>query len=107
MKLRTSAIIPQIKVITTDSTKNCKIISLFKAQIAFLIPISLVLSVTDTIIIFITQIPQINNDNPQIKSKNAFIILVVCSICLTNSAKEEISNPAVAALDILNFFINI
>ena len=50
------AIIHPIAVTTTDSIKNCVMISLFKAQIAFLIQISLVLSVTETSIIFITHI---------------------------------------------------
>jgi hypothetical protein len=60
------AIIHPIEVTTTDSIKNCVIISQFKAQIAFLIQISLVLSVTDTNIIFITHIHPTNNDIDQI-----------------------------------------
>ena len=40
--------IHHIRVTTTDSIKNCVMISLFNAQIAFLIQISLVLSVTET-----------------------------------------------------------
>jgi hypothetical protein len=72
---------------------------------AFLIQISLVLSVTDTIIIFITQIPQIKSDSPPINKRKFFIIPVVCSIFFTNSANVVISNQALAALSTLNFFI--
>lgn len=50
------AIIHPIAVTTTDSIRNCVMMSAFNAQIAFLIQISLVLSVTETSIIFITQI---------------------------------------------------
>jgi hypothetical protein len=60
------AIIHPIAVTTTDSIKNCVIISAFKAQIAFLIQISLVLSVTETNIIFITPIHHTNNEIDQI-----------------------------------------
>ena len=55
-----------IVVTTTDSIKNCVIMSLFRAQIAFLIQISLVLSVTETNIIFITPIHHTNNEIDQI-----------------------------------------
>ena len=60
------AITHHIEVTTTDSIKNCVIMSQFNAQIAFLIQISLVLSVTDTNIIFITQIHHTSNDTHQI-----------------------------------------
>ena len=50
-------IIPPIKDKITDSIKNCISIILVVAPTAFLIPISLVLSVTDTSIMFITPIP--------------------------------------------------
>ena len=63
------AITPPKKVISTDSVKNCKIISLFNAPIAFLIPISLVLSVTETIIIFITPMPPTNSEIHHITHK--------------------------------------
>ena len=49
--------IPPIKVSIIASTTNWNIISLFLAPMDFLMPISLVLSVTVTIIIFITPIP--------------------------------------------------
>jgi hypothetical protein len=50
------AINHQIRLIKIDSTKNWMIISHLRAHNAFLIQISFVLSVTDTSIIFITQI---------------------------------------------------
>ena len=65
-KLNHKAINHPITTIITDSTKNCAIISRSNAQIAFLIQISLVLSVTETIIIFITQIHPTNNEIAQI-----------------------------------------
>lgn len=79
--------------------------SLFKAQIAFLIQISLVLSVTDTIIIFITPIPQIKSDIEPIKSRKVVIIPVVCLIFSTNFAKLVNSKPAAEASFTLNFLI--
>ena len=63
---RIIAIIHPIAVTTTDSIKNCVIISLFNAQIAFLIHISLVLSVTDTSMMFITQIHHTSNETDPI-----------------------------------------
>ena len=68
-RLNNIAIIPPRKVIRIDSIKNCVIISLLKAPMAFLIPISLVLSVTDTIIIFITPIPPTSSEIPPIIPK--------------------------------------
>ena len=56
------AIIHHIAVTTTDSIKNCVMMSPFRAQIAFLIQISLVLSVTETNIIFIIQIHHTSNE---------------------------------------------
>jgi hypothetical protein len=58
--------IHHIDVTTTDSIKNWVIISLFRAQMAFLIQISLVLSVTETNIIFITQIHHTKREIDQI-----------------------------------------
>ena len=48
---------PPMDVRTAASVRNCPRIDLFLAPSAFLRPISLVLSVTDTSIIFITPIP--------------------------------------------------
>ena len=56
------AITHPMAVTTTDSIKNWVMISAFKAHIAFLIQISLVLSVTETSIIFITPIPHTSNE---------------------------------------------
>jgi hypothetical protein len=56
------AMIQPMAVTTTDSIKNCVMMSLFRAQIAFLIQISLVLSVTETSIIFITHIPHTSKE---------------------------------------------
>jgi hypothetical protein len=50
---------------------------LFKAPIAFLIQISLVLSVTDTSIIFITPIPPTSKEIPPIAPKKMLNIAIV------------------------------
>lgn len=50
-------IIPPQTLITIDSIRNCSRIARFLAPNAFLIPISLVLSLTETSIIFIIPIP--------------------------------------------------
>jgi hypothetical protein len=47
------------------------------AQIAFLIPISFVLSVTDTSIIFITQIPHTSRDIHAIQLNNIVRVSVI------------------------------
>ena len=52
------------------SVRNWSKISFFPAPMAFLIPISLVLSVTDTSIIFITQIHPTRSDIPAIHPSN-------------------------------------
>ena len=54
----------------TASMRNCKRISFLLAPIAFLKPISLVLSVTETSMIFIIPIPPTNKDIPAIAPKN-------------------------------------
>ncbi len=54
--LKSIHIIHQMAVISTDSAKNWLIMSFFFAQIAFLIQISFVLSVTETSMIFMTPI---------------------------------------------------
>ena len=53
---------PPRRLSTIPSVKNCTIISLFFAPTAFLIPISFVLSVTDTNMIFIIPIPPTRRD---------------------------------------------
>jgi hypothetical protein len=63
------AITHPIAVTTTDSIKNCVMMSAFKAQIAFLIQISLVLSVTETSIIFIIPIPPTIKETEAIDAK--------------------------------------
>ena len=53
---------PPTKEMTADSIKNCVKTSPVLAPRAFLIPISLVLSVTETSIIFIMPIPPTTSD---------------------------------------------
>ena len=64
---------PPIELSTIDSDTNCNNISLLLAPRLFLIPISLVLSVTDTSIIFITPIPPTTKEIPAIAAKNMVI----------------------------------
>ena len=68
--LKSIQIIPPITVMSTDSAKNWLTISDFFAQIAFLIQISFVLSVTETSMIFMTQIHQTSNEIAAIDAKN-------------------------------------
>lgn len=86
-----------------DSTKNCATISLLRAPIAFLIQISLVLSVTETIIIFITPIPPTKSEISPTTSKKFDIALEVLLTLWENSAKLCTENPALASLGRLNF----
>jgi len=88
------AIIHQIAVTTTDSIKNCVIISLFKAQIAFLIQISLVLSVTETSIIFITHIHHTSNEIDQIAASKYVKIDMALSIASQIADSEVTENHA-------------
>jgi hypothetical protein len=94
-----------IAVTTTDSIKNCVIISLFSAQIAFLIQISLVLSVTETSIIFITHIHPTNNDIDQIAASKYVNIHIALSIASQMADKEETENPAKSICLTLYFLI--
>ena len=55
-------IIPPMLVSTAASVKNCARILFFLAPSAFFSPISLVLSVTDTSIMFITPIPPTSSE---------------------------------------------
>jgi hypothetical protein len=59
------------------SVKNCMIISFFDAQMAFLIQISFVLSVTETSIIFITQIHHTKREIQAIHHNNIVNIEVI------------------------------
>lgn len=81
-----------------DSTKNCSIIMRLVAPIAFLIPISLVLSVTETSIIFMIPIPHTTSaiaPIPPSKRENFFIMLL---ICLSHSSSVLVLNPAFSLL---------
>lgn len=66
-------------VINTDSAKNWLTISDFFAQIAFLIQISLVLSVTETSIIFMTPIHPTSSEIAAIQAKNVDMIHMILS----------------------------
>jgi hypothetical protein len=91
---RIIAITHPIAVTTTDSIKNCVIISLFNAQIAFLIQISLVLSVTDTSIIFITQIHPTSKEIEPIAASKYVKIDIALSIASPIADNEERENHA-------------
>ena len=71
MKPNKTPTIPPIKDNSADSHKNWKTISLLFAPIVILIPISLVLSDTETSIIFIIPIPPTINDMDAIDVKNS------------------------------------
>ena len=88
------AIIHPIAVTTTDSIKNCVMMSAFKAQIAFLIQISLVLSVTETSIIFITQIHPTSNDIEPIAASRYVKIHIALSIASPIADREDTLKPA-------------
>jgi hypothetical protein len=69
-------------------------ISFFNAPIAFLIPISLVLSVTDTIMIFITPIPHTKSEIPPMAHrKYVSMVIVDCNVS-TKLAYDMTENPA-------------
>ena len=67
--------IPPIEVSTTASVKNWNRMAFFLAPIAFLRPISYVLSVTVTSIMFITPIPPTSKEIPAIQINMAFVDL--------------------------------
>ena len=69
--------IPPLKVITTDSIKNCIIMSILRAPIAFLNPISFVRSVTETSMMFMIPIPPTTSEIAAIHPKSKLIVLVV------------------------------
>ena len=74
-----------------DSIKNCILISLAFAPIAILIPISFVLSVTDTSIMFIIPIPPTKRDTEAIAPSNMDIVLAEDFIVSCISARFLIS----------------
>ena len=88
------AIIHPIAVTTTDSIKNCVMISAFNAQIAFLIQISLVLSVTETSIIFITQIHPTSKEIEPIAANKYVKMDIALSIASPIADREETLNHA-------------
>jgi hypothetical protein len=91
---RMIAIIHPIAVTTTDSIKNCVIMSAFNAQIAFLIHISLVLSVTDTSIIFITPIHHTSSETDPMAASKYVKIHMALSIASEIADKDVTENPA-------------
>ena len=79
----TIPIVPPIIQITMDSTINCIRIELLGAPSAFLVPISLVLSVIDTSMMFITPIPPTKRAIPaitEIAMVDVFIIVFISSM---------------------------
>jgi hypothetical protein len=102
---RIIAITHPIAVTTTDSIKNCVIISLFNAQIAFLIQISLVLSVTETSIIFITPIHPTSKEIEPIAANKYVKMDIASSIASHIADNEETENPAKSICEILYFLI--
>jgi len=91
----------------TDSTRNCSIISLFFAPIAFLIHISFVLSETVTRSIFITQIPHTKSDIPAIPPRNIFKVFVIVESVSSVSAWLDIVKFILFISVILRAFIRI
>ena len=67
--------IPPMEVSTTASVKNWNRMAFFLAPMAFLRPISFVLSVTVTNIMFITPIPPTSKEIPAIQINMAFVDL--------------------------------
>jgi hypothetical protein len=102
---RMIAIIHPIAVTTTDSIKNCVIMSAFSAQIAFLIQISLVLSVTDTSIIFITQIHPTSNEIDPMAASKYVKIHIALSMASQMADKDVTENPAKSICLTLYFLI--
>ncbi|MEI7477274.1 MAG: hypothetical protein WCJ81_01755 [bacterium] len=93
-------------VSTTDSVRNCSIISRFLAPIDLRIPISRVLSDTDTSMMFITPIPHTRSDIAAIPQRNNFNVSVTLVIVESISAEliiEKLALPESASL-IWNLF---
>ena len=79
--------IPPITVSIADSARNWSIIEEVLAPNAFLMPISLVLSVTETSMIFITPIPPTSREIPATKEIKAVIIPIISLSRLITSWK--------------------
>ena len=77
IKLKMIQMIHHIRLNVTDSVRNWRRISLLCAPIALRIQISLILSVTETSIIFITPIPHTSNDIAAIHARRAVKIPVI------------------------------
>ena len=82
-------IMPPIRQMIIASTMNCSRIELFSAPRAFLVPISLILSVMDTSMIFITPIPPTSSAMPAITE----IAMVMVDIYLFITIKEQTISP--------------
>jgi hypothetical protein len=80
-------------------------ISAFKAQIAFLIQISLVLSVTETSIIFITPIHHTSNEIDPIAASKYVKIHIALSIASEMADRDVTENPAKSICLTLYFLI--
>ena len=94
-----SPIIPPIRHIIMASIKNCILIEEFLAPNALRVPISRVLSVTDTSIIFITPIPPTRSAIPAIMD-TARVSLSIRDVSESNIPSNVIaftSNPALPA----------
>jgi hypothetical protein len=88
-----NAIIDQMSVKMIDSIKNCNNIFVLLAHIAFLIHISLVLSVTDTNMIFMIQIHHTINAIAQIHHNKRLNFVINHCICSALSLFVRKSNP--------------
>ena len=104
-RANTIAMIHPIAVTTTDSIKNCVIISPFKAHMAFLIQISLVLSVTDTNMMFITHIHHTNNEIDPIAANKYVKIHIALSIASEIADRDVTENQAKSIWLTLYFLI--
>ena len=76
---------PAIMLINRASIRNCIRISFLNAQRAFLMPISLVRSVTETSIIFITPMPPTISDIAATPQRNRV------SVPVTDEIEDKIS----------------
>jgi hypothetical protein len=77
----------------------------FNAQIAFLIQISLVLSVTETSIIFITQIHHTSKEIEPIAANKYVKMDIALSIASPMADREETLNHAKSICEILYFLM--
>lgn len=95
-------IVQPITVRSTDSTRNCSMISRLLAPIALRIPISLVRSETVTRRIFITQIPQTRRDIAATPQRKSFIVSVMLERVSSASSWLVTVNVALSGSVILN-----